>query len=198
MITTQIDAVNTMLSAIGAAPISTLVGNKTKEAAMAENLLDETSTFVQMMGWHFNAAYNTKYAPDLVTGQITLPATTLYMDGVRRKNPDLDLVQHGQLVYDRKEDTYVFTKDVYLDVVTKLDWDLLPQHVRQYIMVKATRTYVDRMDGDQTNHIFTARDELEARAVAKRMDGGSRDVNIRSNLPAVARRGSPLDRISHL
>ena len=52
--TTELQAVNIMLSVIGEAPINTLAGSTTTDVSIAINLLNETSLSVQSMGWNFN------------------------------------------------------------------------------------------------------------------------------------------------
>ena len=56
--TTKLDAVNTMLSAIGEAPVNSLSSGLI-EAEIAETILDTVNTEVQSMGWHFNTELST-------------------------------------------------------------------------------------------------------------------------------------------
>ena len=52
--TTELQAVNQMLSVIGEAPVNSITGTVTTDVSVAKNILDETSMSVQSMGWNFN------------------------------------------------------------------------------------------------------------------------------------------------
>ena len=52
--TTQLEAVNTMLSTIGEAPVNSLTGSLPVDASMAVNILNEVNREVQSAGWKFN------------------------------------------------------------------------------------------------------------------------------------------------
>ena len=57
--TTELQAVNTMLSTIGEAPVNSITGTTTVDVSVAKNILDETSMSVQSQGWNFNTNYIT-------------------------------------------------------------------------------------------------------------------------------------------
>ena len=58
--TTELQAVNTMLSTIGEAPVNSITGKTTVDVSVANNILDETSMSIQSEGWnlHTNYEYN--------------------------------------------------------------------------------------------------------------------------------------------
>ena len=56
--TTELQAVNTLLSIIGEAPVKSITGNTGVDVAMALQILDETNVEVQSRGWHFNTEKN--------------------------------------------------------------------------------------------------------------------------------------------
>ena len=56
--TTELEAVNIMLSVIGEAPVNTITGTNSVDVSVAKNVLDETSMSVQGMGWNFNTHKN--------------------------------------------------------------------------------------------------------------------------------------------
>ena len=62
--TTQLEAVNVMLSAIGEAPVSSLENSQLEDVAVAQNILNETIVDVQTTGYNFNSEYNYKISPD--------------------------------------------------------------------------------------------------------------------------------------
>ena len=55
--TTELEAVNTILSTIGEAPINSLTGALPVDATVAKNVLSEIAREVQSAGWHFNTHY---------------------------------------------------------------------------------------------------------------------------------------------
>lgn len=52
--TTELEAVNTILSTIGEAPLNTLTGSLPVDGTIAKNVLSEVAREVQSQGWHFN------------------------------------------------------------------------------------------------------------------------------------------------
>ena len=52
--TTELEAINTILSTIGESPLNTLSGSLPVDGTMAKNVLNEINREVQSMGWHFN------------------------------------------------------------------------------------------------------------------------------------------------
>ena len=55
--TSELEAVNTILSTIGEAPLNTLSGSLPVDGTIAKNVLSEVSREVQSQGWHFNTHY---------------------------------------------------------------------------------------------------------------------------------------------
>ena len=55
--TTELEAVNTMLSMIGEAPVNSLTGTLPLDATIAKNTLTEISREVQAAGWHYNTEF---------------------------------------------------------------------------------------------------------------------------------------------
>ena len=62
--TTELEAVNTILSTIGEAPLSTLTGSLPVDGTTAKNILNEISREVQSAGWHFNTQYKVDLTRD--------------------------------------------------------------------------------------------------------------------------------------
>ena len=58
--TSELQAVNIMLSSIGEAPVNSITGTTTVDVSTAKNILDETSMSIQSQGWHFNTHENYK------------------------------------------------------------------------------------------------------------------------------------------
>ena len=176
--TTQLDAVNTMLSAIGEAPVNSLSSGLV-EAEIAETILNTVDREVQSMGWHFNTELNKSFAQD-TSGNILLGADVLRADATLKVDSK-DLVQRGLKMYDRKNHTFNIGANVALDVVVQLDFDDLPEPAKRYITLRATRIFQDRIVGSNTLHDFQERDEQMALIELKEFDKAADDHNIFDN-----------------
>jgi hypothetical protein len=176
--TTQLDAVNTMLSAIGEAPVNSLSSGLV-EAEIAETILNTVDREVQSMGWHFNTELNKSFAPD-TSGNIILGTDILRADAtLEAESPDL--VQRGLKMYDRKNHTFNIGANTNLDVVVQLTFNDLPEVAKRYITLRATRIFQDRIVGSNTLHDFQIRDEERALFELKEFDKAADDHNIFDN-----------------
>jgi len=176
--TSKLDAVNTMLSAIGEAPVSSLSSGLI-EAEVAETILNTVDREVQSMGWHFNTDLNKSFA-QTPAGEILLPADILRADATLKANSP-NLVQRGLKMYDRTNHTFIVGTDVALDVVVQLDFDDLPEVAKRYVVLRATRVFQDRVVGSDTLHGFQKEDENMALMELKDFDKAADDHNIFDN-----------------
>tara|TARA_Y100000593_G_scaffold42336_2_gene81147 strand:+ start:2773 stop:3384 length:612 start_codon:yes stop_codon:yes gene_type:complete len=176
--TTQLEAVNILLGAIGEAPVSSLENTQLEDVAVAQNILNETIVDVQSTGYNFNTEYNFKINPD-IDGNINVPNNTVFADVSNRgTTPHLDVVLRGERLYDRENRTFTFTDPVDLDLILILPWPDLPQPCRRYITVKAARRFQNRVFGSDTLNGFTNTDENEALVQMEQADARSEDANI--------------------
>lgn len=60
---TELEAVNSMLAAIGEAPVSTLTGATQADVQMAINILRDVTREVQSWGWRFNTEFGMEILP---------------------------------------------------------------------------------------------------------------------------------------
>lgn len=176
--TTKLDAINTMLSAIGEAPVSSLSSGLV-EAEVAETILNTVNKEVQSMGWHFNTELNKSFAQD-TNGEIALGSDILRADATLKANSK-DLVQRGSKMYDKKKHTFNIGATVNLDVVVELVFDDLPEVAKRYMTLRATRIFQDRVVGSNTLHEFELRDEQTALMQLKEFDTETEDHNIFDN-----------------
>lgn len=195
-LSTQLQAVNTMLGYIGEAPVNSI--SNTAElpvsAANAVSILDETSKEVQSNGWHFNTEREVTLSPSASDGTITLAADILQVD--HEGTEDIDLVQRGTSLYDRKEKTDTFTKDIKVTVVKELPWDSLPEQARRYITLRATRYLQSRIVGSRELEALILRDEFAAKANLETSDNRNADRTIFDNYDTYTRVG--INRITSL
>jgi hypothetical protein len=176
--TSKLDAVNTMLSSIGEAPVSSLSSGLI-EAEIAESILDTVDREVQSMGWHFNTELNKSFAQTLA-GEILLPADILRADATLKANSP-NLVQRGLKMYDRTNHTFNVGTDAALDVVVQLAFNDVPEVAKRYIVLRATRIFQDRVVGSQTLHEFQQQDENRAFVELRDFDKAADDHNIFDN-----------------
>lgn len=175
---TKLEAINTMLSAIGEAPVTQL-NSGLVEADIAETILESVNREVQGHGYHFNRELNVTFNPDS-NNNIVLPANILRAD-TTNKTPNLDLVQRGLKMYDRVSGTYAITSTVYLDLVILLNFEDLPEVAKRYITIRAARIFLDRVVGSATLHGFTQNDEDRAYLEIQDMEAEAQDFNIFNN-----------------
>jgi len=179
--TTKLEAVNTMLGVIGETPVNTLGGtSRPVSVVSAESVLDEVNREVQSRGWHFNTEHEYTLTKD-AAGKITLAANVLKVDAALDDHTDLDLVQRGTQLYDRKEHTDVFTEDLKVTITFLLDFTSIPEQFRHYITTRAARIFANRFVGSRELEGFTLRDEIEAKANAVGADSESADRTIFDN-----------------
>lgn len=188
--TTELEAVNIMLSSIGEAPVNSLSSGLV-DAELAQTTLHNVSREVQAAGWSFNTEYNRSYALD-GAGELLLGNDVLKADMCATRTESFDLVQRGTKMYNRAEGTYILTDGpIKLDVVVFLDYTLLPEAARRYITIRAARIFQDRTIGSQELHGFQLRDEQMALVELRDSDAENADHSIFDNYSV----GSVIDRL---
>jgi len=178
-LTTKLEAVNTMISVIGEAPINTLTGVSLPISAIqAQAALEETSRAIQSEGWHCNTEHEYELTPDAVTKKIALPQNTLKFDLDPLLYTSVDPVQRGLKLYDRKNHTEQWNSSVKGTITFELEFEDLPEQIRHYVAVKAARVFANRFIGTREIEGFTLRDEVEAKARAIDSDSENADRTI--------------------
>lgn len=185
-LTTQLEAVNSMLGHIGESPVNSLSNSTTLPVSVSAALaaLNEVSKEVQSEGWHFNTETDVKYSP--AGGFITITDDILQFDPI---DTSLDIVQRGATLFDRKNNTTTFTSDLTVNQIRLLDWDSLPEVARRYITLKASRVFQGRIIGSKELEALIARDEYNARANLLEADGSTSDRSIFDSYDAAIRIG---------
>ncbi len=177
--TTELEAVNAMLAAVGEAPINTLLGDLPATIQIAVDLLRDTSRKIQAKGWSFNKEEEYELSRN-GDDEVQLPASCLSCD-LTIERGDVDLVQRGLYLYDRKNHTYELDFNPECTIVFFLPWDELPEAARNYIKVKAARIYQDQTVGSEGHHRYTQQDEAEAYADFVGADAEAEDATIFDN-----------------
>jgi len=162
--TTFLEAVNRVLQMLGEAPINSLLG-QFGLAQQAQDALNDVSRKLQTEGWSFNTDYERLLQRDAATNQIAVGTNVSRVKVDLFSYPDLDVVQRGTQLYDRRANTYVFTEDLYADVTYILEWDELPEYAHQYFMIKAGRQLQEAILGSADLSKINITAEMEARSL---------------------------------
>lgn len=184
--TTELEAVNLMLSTIGESPVNTLEDVGVVDAVVALSILQMASRQVQLIGWHWNTEEDFPLAPTYPDGEILLPSNTLKVD-TSGDDSSLDLVQRGNRLYDRVNHTFAVGRTVKVEIVFCLPFDQLPEAARAYIAIRAARQFQEKSVGSETLRAFSKADELQAMAVLVDAEAETQDFNILTGNESVAR-----------
>lgn len=179
--TTKLNAINTMLSTVGEAPVNNLTGSVTADVRLAESILDEISREVQSSSWHFNTEKDVSLLPNS-NDEVSLASNVVRVD-LEDDNVDVnyDIVVRGSKLYNRKSRTYTITATLKYTVVYLLDWDDLPETAKRYIMIRAARIYQDRLLGSEKISAFTRTDEQAAFISLREFEMDTSDLSIWDN-----------------
>ena len=178
-VTSKLESVNVMLTAIGESPVNTITSSTTTDVSIALQILDNVSREVQSAGWHFNTDTNYTLSRN-TTNHIELPANALRVD-TSNSDAHLDLVERARKLWDRENHTYVLTKDIKVNITWLLEFTELPETARRYITIRATRIFQDRMLASETLHRFHQVDEFQALSALKEHEGDTRDHSVFDN-----------------
>lgn len=173
-----------MLTAADEAPVQSITQSGNFPLSIAKAVLNDTSRVVQTPGWYFNTEHEFPLTRD-VSGNIALGANVLTVD-VDDKWTDVDPVQRGTRLYDRKGHTYTFTTDLTATIILLLPWDELPQSARQYIAVRAARAFQARMQAGETVYKLTEQDEQMALLALQSDEADAADANFLTDSLSVA------------
>ena len=185
--TTNLEAINTMLSAIGESPVNSLTSGLV-DAEQAETILNSVNREVQSMGWSFNTDLKRQFVPD-TNKQIQIPSNILRIDMAQDKTDKLELVQRGTKLYNRASSSFFMDDDitqVLMNAVVLLDFEDLPEAARRYITIRAARIFQDRVVSSNDLHIYQERDELMALVELKDSDNQVLDTTIFDNYSVVS------------
>ena len=176
---TELDAVNMMLISIGQTPVNTLSVTGIRDVAIAQTILQNTSRSVQNKGWSFNKETDYEMVPD-GSDNIVVPTQAFFVDPVDVTNNYVIRDNAGTLMlYDLDEKTFTITDNpLCVNIVWFYDFAEIPQHARNYIAVRAARTFQAFMVGSQILYAFTKDEEIDALVVMKKIDMRSKDTNI--------------------
>jgi hypothetical protein len=177
-VSTELDAVNQILSSVGQAPVTTL-DLQNPEVSIVLNTLREVNRQVQAEGWIFNTERHYELTPDNETNEIAYPFNLLQIDTNTPQHKDrYDVVKRGTKLYDRQNHTYTFTDSIYADVVWYFDFTDVPPAIQTYITARAARMCATKMIGDRELNGLLQEQELQTRAAAIEYDCNQGDYSM--------------------
>lgn len=138
--TTELEAVNLMLRAIGESPVQDLDDNINVDATNALAILRAVNRRVQAEGWNFNTQ-NNRLMARAVDDTISLPTNTLSVDTVG-ESKDVEVVQLQGKLYQPVTQTFEFENDLYVDLTLLYDFADIPQAARDFIVQDATLEFI--------------------------------------------------------
>ena len=178
--TTEREAVNTVLSTIGEAPLSTLSGALPVDGTMAKNVLNEINREVQSMGWHFNTHHKASLSKD-TNNKIPIATNVLRVElnPYKYSKTDYDIVQRNNYLYNLATNSDSFTKDfTEATLIYLLDFADIPEQAKRYITVRSARVFHDRTLGANTLHKFSLEDEQKSLAVLRQAEMQTGDFTV--------------------
>ena len=183
--TTELEAINIMLAAIGEAPVNSLTGQVPVDVRIAQSTLIEVNKRIQSEGWSFNTEIDVTLVRNQTTKQIEISTDILRIDANIHQHPTIDPIQRGLKLYDRLNNRYEFDEDLICTVVYFRPFTELTEPARSYINIKAARVFVDRLVSDDALRTYTEQDETRARAILMETDLANGDHNILRGDPSL-------------
>jgi hypothetical protein len=189
--TTELQAVNTMLSMLGESPVSSITGTVGTDIAVAKQILDETSLSIQAQGWYFNREYEITATRD-TDDKVPLESNCVAVEASEPYQYMYHYTIRNGYLYDLENHTDVFTADPLIDKVLIQQFEHLPEYARRYITAKAARRFVARYLGSAEVVKIAAMDEQEAHVGFEQADSRAMDANVLKqdyNLNYITNRG---------
>ena len=177
--TTELQAVNTILSIIGEAPVSSITTNIGSDVSIAKQILDESSVTMQSKGWNFNTEESYSLALDS-NNKIPVPTNAIWVT-TRSPNSTKKVIIRDGFLYDKENHTYTHSAAINVDMIILLPFTELPEFARRYIVTIAGRRFQARYLGSKELAGFTEQDEATALTTCEQLDAANEKQNILSN-----------------
>lgn len=182
---TELSSVNSILGAIGQAPISRIY-NKTDgeltyvnpEISFIHQLLMEVNSDVQNEGWVFNTEHCLPLTPN-ANGEILVPANVLRLDMCDNATyRTTNFVLRGGKLYDKYRHTFKFDPQtaINFDVVWKWEYEELPSAFKRYITLRASGRAATQMVANADLVKLLATQEAQARATCMEYECNQSDA----------------------
>lgn len=206
---TELDAVNYMLRSIGESPLASLdnIGDLA-EAQFALQALSDVNREVQSAGWIWNTYNNYVLRPTVNTygSFIEVPDNTITIDPsdpsidliesvIKIKSNDNTVLYKKRAMYDRCNNTFQIKYPVAFDITFLVEFEDLPQIVRNAVTIRAARKFQRDVLGSDALEKISELDEQQAMSLLKKYECESGDYNIFDNYSSytiLSRNGSTI------
>ena len=183
---TELSSVNSILAAIGQAPISRIYnktdGNLTyinPEISFIHQILMEVNSDVQNEGWVFNTEHCYPLTPNS-KGEIYVPENVLRLDmsdnfTYRTTN---FVLRNGKL-YDKYNHTYIHdpNKSINFDIVWKWEYEELPSVFKRYITLRSSGRAATQLVTNPQLVQLLGQQEAQARAACMEYECNQADAS---------------------
>ena len=183
--TTALQAVNTMLQTIGESAVTDL-DDPAYEVSAAVTVLDEVVRDVCLDSYVFNTEEDRVLTAN-GDGKYVATSPEPYVQ-IRNQGSGEDYVIRSGFVYSMKDKTDTFTAGDTITItgVYLLEFLELPEAAKRYCVIRAARTYADRLVGSKDIRAFSERDELEAKAKLTDYEFGIDRINMLNDSTSVS------------
>jgi hypothetical protein len=177
-VSTELDAVNQILSSVGQAPVTTL-DLQNPEVSIVLNSLRDVSRQVLAEGWIFNTERGYELTPDSVTKEIMFPTNALSIDTSTYDYQDTySPVRRNGKLYDLYQHSYQWDTAIKCDIVWLFAFEDIPPAVQGYVIARASRLVATKLVGDKEINALLKEQELMTRAAALEYDCNQGDYSI--------------------
>ena len=180
--TTELDAVNTLLSVVGELPVTTLEGPLNSDALIARRTIQDVVVEFQNREWHFNTEEDFDLIPD-VNGEIIVAQSVRNIDVHPLQSLGIDVVLRGQRLYDRKNHTYTFDSPLKAKITHCFAFDDLPQSAKNYVVAWAAMKFQGKVLGVADLHTALKEDFLRAERTFRAEDIRNANMSILETTP---------------
>lgn len=182
-VSTELDAVNQILSAVGQAPVTTLDLQNPEVYTVLQTLRD-TSREIQSEGWNFNTEYLVKMTKNS-DNTIDVPYNVLQIDTNKdQHSDDYSVIQKDGKLYDKyhhlfdDREEFKFTKDIYCDIIYFYSFNNLPFAFQAHIIAKAARKVATKLVGNTDLVRVLSIDEEQTKAALMEYETRQGDFSI--------------------
>lgn len=186
-LTSELDAVNTVLRAKGLESATT-VNLDDGEVADAVFHLDTADREFQSKGWWFNTDYGLKLSPNM-GGDIELPEGCLSVAGAywaATPGPLKNVVERAGKLYNQSDQTFTWTTPYVVDITVRLDYTDMPEVARRYVATLAAHRAQALDQGNTTVIQVTSQDVYRALAlVEQQQDKANPQNQVHDNVSVV-------------
>lgn len=183
---TELDAVNQILSSVGQAPVTTL-DQQNPEVSIVLSTLREVNRQVQSEGWTFNTEKHKTLNRNSQTNRILFPPDALSVDANKDAHRDgYHIVRRtltlsgttSAFLYDMHRHKYEFETDLICDIVYLVDFDDTPPIVQSYITARASRLASVKLVGDSEIYNLLQEQEAQTRLALMEYEANQGDFSM--------------------